>query len=191
MKFKIVLAPLLLSASLFAADQNATTDITIKQEGIGYIKMLGGALKSELQTHMKADPSGMSALGFCTAKADEITQNINKKLPKYASVRRTSLKNRNEKNAADAIDTQIMQAYEKEIADKTFTPDNDIKIVQDNDTTRIYKPLITETACLKCHGKDLSDEIKKSLVVNYPKDQAVGFTEGSLRGVIVTEIKKH
>ncbi|MDQ1325889.1 MAG: hypothetical protein QG564_1013 [Campylobacterota bacterium] len=191
MKFKILLTPILLSASLFAADQNATTSTTAKQEGIEYIKMLGGTLKSQLQTHMKADPSGMGALGFCTAKATEITQEVNKKLPGYALVRRASLKNRNEKNIADTIDTQIMQTYEKEIADKTFVPTNDIKIIQDGDTTRVYKPLITEAACLKCHGKDLSDEIKKSLAINYPKDQAVDYTEGSLRGVIVAEIKKH
>lgn len=191
MKFKMLLIPALFSISVFAGEQNATAPTTAKQEGIEYIKMLGGALKTQLQTHMEADPSGMSALGFCTAKATEITEEINKKLPNYATVRRASLKSRNEKNAPDAIDMQVIQTYEKEIADKTFIPTDDIKIIEDGDTTRIYKPLITEAACLKCHGKDLSNEIKKSLAINYPKDQAVDFTEGSLRGIIVSEIKKH
>ncbi|MCD6654331.1 MAG: DUF3365 domain-containing protein [Sulfurovum sp.] len=191
MKFKMLLIPALFSVSVFAGEQNATAPTTAKQEGIEYIKMLGGALKSQLQTHMEADPSGMSALGFCTAKATEITKEINKKLPNHATVRRASLKSRNEKNAPDAIDMQVIQTYEKEIADKTFIPTDDIKIIEDGDTTRIYKPLITEAACLKCHGKDLSNEIKKSLAINYPKDQAVDFTEGSLRGIIVSEIKKH
>lgn len=187
----MLLIPALFSVSVFAGEQNATAPTTAKQEGIEYIKMLGGALKSQLQTHMEADPSGMSALGFCTAKATEITKEINKKLPNHATVRRASLKSRNEKNAPDAIDMQVIQTYEKEIADKTFIPTDDIKIIEDGDTTRIYKPLITEAACLKCHGKDLSNEIKKSLAINYPKDQAVDFTEGSLRGIIVSEIKKH
>jgi hypothetical protein len=191
MKFKMLLIPALFSISVFAGEQNATAPTTAKQEGIEYIKMLGGALKTQLQTHMEADPSGMSALGFCTAKATEITEEINKKLPNHAMVRRASLKSRNEKNAPDAIDMQVIQTYEKEIADKTFIPTDDIKIIEDGDTTRIYKPLITEAACLKCHGKDLSNEIKKSLAINYPKDQAVDFTEGSLRGIIVSEIKKH
>ncbi|MBD3790309.1 MAG: DUF3365 domain-containing protein [Campylobacterales bacterium] len=190
MKLQTILLSALLATSLFAADQNATAPMTTKQEGVQYIKMLGEALKSQLQAQMKADPSGMSALGFCTAKAMEITKEVNQKLPTYASVRRTALKTRNEGNAPDAIDTQVMQDYEKAIADKTFTP-TDIKVVEEGNVTRLYKPLITEAPCLKCHGTQLSPDIQASLKVNYTKDQATGFTEGSLRGVIVAEIKKH
>ncbi len=61
---------------------------------------------------MKADKTGLAAMGFCTAQAESITAEINAKLPKYASVRRTALKTRNEKNAPDAIDTKVMQEYE-------------------------------------------------------------------------------
>ncbi len=159
MKLKSLVLSTLLLSSVTMAD-----DMSVKQEGVKYIKMLGGTLKSELQAQMKADKSGMAAMGFCTAKANEITENINKKLPAHAKVRRTSLKVRNE---------------------------NNIKVVQNGDTTRVYKPLVAKAVCLKCHGTNISAEISKAIEISYPHDKAVGFKEGDLRGVVVAEIKKH
>jgi len=181
---------LVLSAILLTSAATAD-DTAVKQEGIKYIKMLGGALKTELQAQMKADKSGMGALSFCTSKANEITENVNKKLPEYAKVRRTSLKVRNDaENSADSIDDKVMQEYSAAIKAKTFT-EKEIKVLHDGDVTRVYKPLVAKAVCLKCHGTDLSPEIKKSLEENYPHDKAIGFKEGDLRGVVVAEIQKH
>jgi hypothetical protein len=190
MKTTALLFISLLSTSLINASENTdNAQIEIKQEGIQYIKMLGGTLKGQLQTHMKADKTGLSAMGFCSARAEKITKEVNEKLPKYASVRRTALQIRNTNNKPDPLDIEVMKAYEKSIEDNTFKP-NDIKMVKDGDTTRIYKPLMTETACLKCHGSNVQKEIQEVIAANYPQDEAVGFKEGSLRGVIVAEIKK-
>jgi hypothetical protein len=190
MKLPIILLSTLLAASLFAEDQSATTKpMTVKQEGVSYIKKLGSTLKGEIQTHMKADPTAVAAFGFCTAKATELTAEVNKELPSYASVRRTALKVRNENNAPDATDTEVMEAYVKAIEEKTFSP-TDIEVVEEGNVTRVYKPLLTEGVCLKCHGENISKEIKDMIATSYPKDQAVGFKAGELRGVIVAEIKK-
>ena len=180
----------LVSTSLISASENTeNVQMKIKQEGIQYIKMLGGTLKGQLQTHMQADKTGLSAIGFCSARAEGITKEVNEKLPEYASVRRTALQIRNPQNKPDSLDIEVMKAYEKSISDKTFQP-NDIKMIKDGDTTRIYKPLMTEAACLKCHGSNISKEIQEIITANYPKDEAIGFKEGSLRGVIVSEMKK-
>jgi len=191
MKLNTLFISALLSTSLSLASEITTTntDMTVKQEGVKYIKMLGGALKSELQTHMKADKTGLSAMGFCTAQADSITKDVNAKLPEYALVRRTARKARNQENVTDDLDIKIMKEYEASIVDKTFLP-ADIKIVQKGETTRIYKPLLTKGVCLKCHGSNISSEIQEEIKRNYPKDKAIGFKEGSLRGMIVAEIKK-
>lgn len=199
MKLNTLLLMSLLSTSLVLASSASTTNhsntaakaevTTAKQEGMKYIKMLGGTLKSQLQTHMKADKSGLSAIGFCSEKAEDITKELNKKLPTYASVRRTALKIRNENNAPDALDIKVMEEYEASIAAKIFLP-TDIKVVKEGDTTRIYKPLITQGVCLKCHGSDISKEIQKEITAKYPNDKAVAFKEGSFRGMIVSEIKK-
>lgn len=191
MKLHILLLTTLLSTTLaLALDDNTTAsgEMTVKQEGVKYIKLLGGTLKSELQTHMKADKTGLAAMGFCSAKAANITKEVNKKLPAYASVRRTALKTRNENNLPDALDIKMMKDYEASITAKTFLP-IDIKVIKEGNTTRVYKPLVTQSICLKCHGNNISKEIQMQILSNYPKDKAVGFKEGSLRGMIVAEIK--
>jgi hypothetical protein len=186
MKLSTLFLSTLILGSVAIADE-----MPVKQEGIKYIKMLGGALKSELKMHMKKDPSGLEALAFCTGSADKITHEVNKKLPPYAKVRRTALKVRNSKvNTPDITDEKVMKAYEEAIVAKTFTP-KDIKVVEVGDTTRVYKPLVTKKVCLKCHGNDLSPKITEALKSAYPNDKATGFKEGDFRGVIVAEIKKH
>lgn len=186
--------PFLLSAVLatvlFAQDTNINatkTPIDAKKEGVLSIKRLGGALKSQLQEHMQVDPSAVAALGFCTAKAMEITTDINHDLPSYAKVRRTALKVRNEANAPDSTDIKIMDEYTQAIEKKKFSPDL-IKVVEEGNTTRVYKPLLAEGVCLKCHGENISKELHDMIVSSYPTDQAIGYKEGELRGVIVAEI---
>ena len=186
MKLKNILLSAILLTSASLAD-----DMAVKQEGIKYIKMLGGALKSQLQAKMKEDKSGLTALAFCTGSADKITKEVNTKLPEYASVRRTSFKVRNDKvNTADATDKKVMEKFESEIKAKTLTPKT-IVMVEEGDVTRVYKPLLAKAVCLKCHGTDLSPKIAEAVKSAYPHDKAVGFKEGDLRGVIVAEIKKH
>jgi len=180
----------LLSANLMAMDANATKPMGVKQEGIKYIKMLGMALKSELKAKMKEDKSGMGAFGFCSAKAEQITKDVNAKLPSYAKVRRTSLKLRNPNNKADEIDTKVMNEYVASIKNGTFSPKN-IKVVEVDGTSRVYKPLIAKKVCLKCHGSNISEPLSKAIKTAYPQDRAIGYKEGELRGVIVSEIAKH
>jgi len=180
-----------LAASITVVSINASDDASVKQEGIKYIKMLGGALKTELKTHMKRDSSGLEALGFCTASAEKITDEVNAKLPKYAKVRRTALKVRNDKrNAPDETDIEVMFKYDAKAKEGALSP-QDIEVVTVGDTTRIYKPLVTKKVCLKCHGSTLDPKITEALKGAYPKDHARGFKEGDLRGVIVAEIKSH
>ena len=169
---------------------NDTDATKIKEEGIRYIKMLGGALKKELKAHLKNDPSGLEALAFCSGSAEEITEKVNAALPPYAKVRRTALKVRNDKtNTPDKTDTAVMKAYQEAMAAGTFSP-KDIKVVKTGETTRIYKPLVTKGVCLKCHGNNLSPKIAEAIKTAYPHDRAIGFKEGELRGVIVAEIKR-
>ncbi|MFT7824267.1 MAG: DUF3365 domain-containing protein [Sulfurimonas sp.] len=190
MKRSTLLLSILLASSLYAADhKTATKPADVKMEGISYIKKLGSTLKNELQKHMKADPTAVAAFGFCTAKAMEITEEVNKELPPHASVRRTALKTRNENNAPDATDIKVMEAYVKAIEAKQFSP-KDIKVVEEGNVTRVYKPLLTGGVCLKCHGENVSKELKEMIAASYPKDEAIGYKEGDLRGVIVTEIKQ-
>ena len=82
-----------------------------------------------------------------------------------------------------------MEEYIKSIEAKTFTP-KDIKVVEEGNVTRIYKPLATGGVCLKCHGQNVSNELIEMIAESYPLDKAMDFKEGDLRGVIVAEIEK-
>ncbi|RUM73474.1 MAG: hypothetical protein DSZ10_03185 [Sulfurovum sp.] len=178
---------LLTVATLSAAQNNDI--LPVKQEGVKYIKMLGGALKSELKKHLQADKTGLEAINFCATKAQAITAEVNEKLPKYAKIRRTALKVRNLANTPDDTDKKVMQSYEAKIKEGRFDP-KDIEVVKVGDTYRVYKPLLAQKVCLKCHGTNIDPKIAETIKKYYPKDQATGFKEGDLRGVIVAEIKK-
>ncbi len=181
---------LIASILLLVSTLNAN-EMAIKQEGVKYIKMLGKELKTNLKSHMKADPTGVSAMGFCAGKAESITEEINAKLPEGVSVRRTALKTRSEKNSPDLIDIKVMEAYDEKAKAKKLDP-KDIQVVEKDGVYRVYKPLLIGKACMKCHGDEakISSEIKAVITKVYPKDMAMNFKEGDFRGVIVSEIKK-
>ncbi len=162
---------------------------SVKEQGISAIKQLGGALKSELKAKMKEDPTGVKAADFCAQSAEKITKEINSKLPENIRVRRTSLKTRNTANKPDTVDTRVMDVFAKELAAKQISPST-IKVVEADGATRVYKPLVTQKVCLKCHGSNISPEIARIIKEKYPDDQATGFKEGDLRGMIVAEVKK-
>lgn len=164
-------------------------DMAIKQEGVKYIKMLGGTLKSHLVEKMKADPSGVEALNFCTTEAQQLTHEVNEKLPEGVKVRRTGLKYRSDANKPDFVDVEIMKGYLKKIELKNFTPDQ-IAMAREGNTTRVYKPLVVGDACMKCHGTEVDPVLKAKIAASYPNDTAMGFTKGEFRGVIVSEITK-
>ena len=67
MKKTLILSSLL-CFSMLHADNNTTSQISKKQEGVKYIKMLGKTLKTHLQVEMKADKTGLKAVDFCTTK---------------------------------------------------------------------------------------------------------------------------
>jgi len=179
----------LILASVLTISYLQANNIEIKQEGMKYIKMLGGELKQNLQSKMKEDPTGESALGFCIGTADSITEKVNKKLPSHASVRRTAIKYRSDSNKPDAKDIEVMNTYIEKLKNKTFSPKS-IIMTQDGNNYRVYKPLVTKAVCLKCHGENISDKLKPIISKAYPNDLAINFKEGDFRGVIVSEIKK-
>ncbi len=184
---KIAIFSLVLSSALFANEANTT--MAFKKEGLNSIKMLGMALKSELKKHLQADKSGVDAVKFCVDKAAKITAEVNSKLPENIRVRRTALKLRNEANKADATDLKVMQEYVAKIKEGKFSP-KDIKVVEVNNSVRVYKPLVTGNVCLKCHGTNIDPKVSEVIKKYYPHDKAVGFKKGDLRGVIVSEITK-
>jgi hypothetical protein len=187
MKTAKTVAILVLGATL-ATSLYAETP-TAKEQGMQAIKALGSTLKGQLKAKMKEDPSGVAAVTFCADKAEALTKEVNAKLPDTVRVRRTSLKIRSSANKPDSTDSKVMENFAKELAAKKISPST-IKVVEVEGATRVYKPLVAQKVCLKCHGTNIDPKIKTIIDKHYPEDQATGFKMGDLRGVIVAEVKK-
>jgi len=197
MKFKTVLLASLLVISVSHAqgkDANATSkqesNLSVKDEAIKYMKMLGGAHKTQLKGKIKEGKTDPQLAEYCAGVVPDLDKGVNASIPKYAHVRRTSLKVRNtSRNTPDQLDTKILNDYAEKESNKTFKP-NDIVVVKDGNTTRVYKPLVAGKVCLKCHG-DITPEVKSVLSKVYPDDKATGYKEGDFRGVVVVDMADH
>lgn len=185
-KFAFVLS-IAAAVTLMAAEMPADKK-GVAKEGVGYIKQLGKELKGNLKKYLKQDPSGLQAAYFCTKSAQELTRKVNAGFPSGITVRRTALKLRNPKNKADATDIEVMKKMQTAIEAGTFKKKP--VVVEAGGKTRVYLPLLTQKACLKCHGPvaKINPKVRKLLREKYPKDQATGFKAGDLRGVIVAEL---
>lgn len=187
MKLSLFTATLLLASTLYASEAHQSNT---KQEGLQAIKLLGSTLKSNLKEKLQLDSNGTEAITFCSTQAQALTQEVNRQLPAYIKVRRTSLRFRNPANKPDALDMQVMQNYKKAFEKKSVAATLITK-VERKTFTRIYKPLVVEAVCLKCHGENISPDIAAYIKTAYPQDNATGMKLGDFRGVIVAEIAKH
>lgn len=186
MKHSILTASFLLTGILYAS---GTHHDNAKQEGLQAIKLLGSTLKTQLKEKLQLDSNGTAAITFCTTEAQTLTQEVNTKLPAHVKVRRTSLQLRNQANKPDALDIQVMQNYKKAFEKKSAAAGLITK-VERKEFTRVYKPLIVGSVCLKCHGEHIAPNVEAQIKAAYPEDSATGMKLGDFRGVIVAEVAK-
>jgi hypothetical protein len=169
--------------------QEAPADKALIEEAKGAVKALGGGLKHELITAMKAG-GPTAALDVCVTKAPELTAAV--ATEKQLDIGRISLKNRNTKNAPNEWQTTILNDFEARklkgekpdtlVYAKTITVDGKQEF-------RFMKAIPTGGVCLTCHGATLAPEITAKLKEHYPDDKATGFKPGDLRGAFyVTKV---
>jgi len=159
---------------------------TGKEVSSTLLKTLGMNLKKE----MKAG-GPVAAASFCTTKAYELTESVDKKYGKEISVKRISLKERNPANKAVGNELTILDAMDKMQKSGVVLPEYFVERVN-KETYKYYRPLtINKQVCLKCHG-DVSSNPKLSSYLSkaYPHDKATGYQFGDLRGAVVVTIKK-
>lgn len=147
------------------------------------MKSLGGQLMAALQS---GGPE--SALQLCQVVAQPLTASTSEKLP-TATVTRTALRFRNPENAPDDRDSEILSEWEAILAKGESLPSHRI-ISIDEKLALFYKPILTQAQCLKCHGDPatFSPALASQIDAAYPGDQAVGFSEGDLRGAFRVQV---
>ena len=136
-------------------------------------KSLMKELKAGLKSH-----GAMGALKVCNIKAMDITDS--KSTKKY-KVGRSSLKNRNPKNAPSPWMSKALIDYEKTKSKKPRV----IRI--DSDKTAYVEPIYLKGLCLTCHGGQISSSLKKEINSLYPLDKATGYKAGDFRGIFWVE----
>ncbi len=149
------------------------------------IETLGSQMKSKLKN------GGVTkALDFCTDEAYNITQKVNKKLPKGVRVKRISSKYRNPANAPKDNELAVLESFLKLKNSNVIMPKQLVEQV-DEKTFKYYKPIfIDNKACLECHGTIKDVEIRRAIAARYPIDSANDYELGDLRGAVVVTIKR-
>lgn len=146
------------------------------------MKALGGQLKAAMEAG-----GPVAAVQVCQQVAQPITKATSKDYEGYA-VTRTALRVRNETNAPTAKDREVMERWEKNFNADQGWPESEL-VRDDQGGVVVYRPILTQDLCLKCHGDPATfgEDLKRLLAEHYPTDEAVGFVEGSLRGVFKVE----
>ncbi len=139
------------------------------------------ALKQELMSAMQSG-GPKKAVEVCYSRAPMIAERIS--MQTGWEIGRTSLKTRNEMNAPDAIEREILEQFESR-------KDNGESITklewwQENEETVAYmKAIPMKGMCASCHGSNVSPSLKQHINQFYPHDMATGFHVGDIRGAFV------
>ena len=148
----------------------------------------GAAFQKALQGRLAAALSQGGAAGaieVCATEGPRIAAEVS--AASDVKMGRTSDRLRNPANVppAWARTFVLLSAGEKAAAVKPLAVDLGGEL-------GVLLPVGVKAACLGCHGPSASTQpkVKEALAARYPKDQAVGYAEGDLRGFLWVEVKK-
>ncbi len=182
---KKIISLLSIITILFSSCQKDLTDKE-KEEYISKGKEIAQTtvkkLGSNLMKHMK-EGGPQQAIPFCNATANPLTEEMAKKYS--VSIKRTSLKIRNEENKPNEAEETILKQYLASISNN-----EELKPIVSKDKAgkvHFYAPIKLEAKCLACHGtigKEVTVKTDSILKALYPNDKATGFKIGDLRGIV-------
>ena len=120
----------------------------------------------------------LEALAFCNIQAIPLTDSMS--VNYNAKIKRVSDKNRNPKNNANAEELKYIAQFKKDFAEQ-----KEIKpiVLEEGNKVQFYYPIETNSMCLQCHGTQIKPEVSRQILKLYPKDLAVGYNEGDVRGI--------
>lgn len=179
---KILLATILLAAP-FAASLTHANDEAMLGEARKVATTLPPKLLTALQEEI-AKTGAEGAISICKDMAPKMGAEVSQQTG--WKVKRVSLKPRNETRAIpDAWEKAALEDFDKRAA-AGESPAKLEKGEKVGNEYRYVKALPVQSLCLNCHGPadKLKPAVKASLTQHYPNDQATGYSEGQIRGVI-------
>ena len=144
------------------------------------IRTLGSRLNSQLESD---GPAG--AIAFCSTEAQRLTDSVSTALGPGWAVKRTTLQTRNARNAPDSLEAEALTYFHEAADVGTEVPAHMVQTTPSGDF-RYYMPLRLGHMCLECHGPSgsLDPAVRQVLDTRYPADEATGYAQGDLRGVV-------
>jgi hypothetical protein len=165
---------------------STATEKSLEDIGLEYAlntkKVLGAKLMGAIQEKGPA-----YAMEFCHTQAIPLTDSMSQHYD--ARIKRVSDKNRNPNNRANAEERRYIEQFKQAVAaGKDPAP----VVVSTNGIAHFYYPIVTNSMCLNCHGKekDITPEVKARISRLYPGDLAIGYAENEVRGIWSIELKK-
>lgn len=154
-------------------------------------KQLAQAMIGELKSAV-AEKGLVEGMDICRQKVKSIAKPLLE--GKNFTLRRVSLKNRNENNVPDGWEAEMLAAFEtRKAAGEDPAKITAAKVSDENGvkTVRYLKAIPTQEMCLACHGEHLTPALTEKIKTLYPNDKAVGFKIGDIRGAFsFTEVVK-
>ena len=183
----------LFTASVLACDRPELDEATRERvvaagdsAAMSLVRTLGG----RLNRHMAAGGPA-AAVAFCSAEAQTLTDSVSGTLGEGWAVKRTTMRTRNPLNAPDSLEAEALEYFHQATAGDEELPDHFVQTTPSG-AYRYYMPLQMGHMCLQCHGprESLDPGVREVLDTRYPADQATGYSEGDLRGVIRVSVPR-
>jgi hypothetical protein len=151
---------------------------------------LAATLRQRLVKAIQQGPD--RALAVCSHEAQGLTRDVQQKLRQGLRLKRTSQRIRNPRNAPDPDERRALAWFAVQLRETGRMPTHHIQVTKTRRGTvyRYYQPLQVRRLCLTCHGPrdELSAPVRRALGKRYPRDAAVGYKPGELRGLISVTI---
>lgn len=161
----------------------APTDDVFAGKSREVVKEFQAALAGKLQAAMK-EGGPVAAIEVCKVEAPGIARSAGNE--HGVKVRRVSDRVRNPNNKPDAQDARVLSEFAKALQEGE--DDKLEKLVHlDGKGRRYYKAIQVQPLCLTCHGSNLTPAVTEAIKQRYPKDEAIGYELGDLRGAFVVE----
>ncbi|MEZ7527544.1 Tll0287-like domain-containing protein [Cloacibacterium normanense] len=145
------------------------------------LKNIAEETKKNLVTNLTqkiSEKGPENALEFCNVNAIPLTKQLEDQ--HNVTIKRVSDKNRNPDNAANETERKYIYFFKEQLALKQ-------KLEAKFDNGVFYAPITTNNMCLQCHGseKDIKPETLAKIKSLYPNDNATGYQENEMRGLMV------
>ena len=185
MKFiQIFLVLFLLITMISNSETVETNNSVILNEAKNLLKKTAKQYKNTLIQGLQYN-NLEKALKYCNK---EVEQLVSKDNEKGFTIKRVSLRPRNNNNYPNIYEKVILEKFNKlSLEDNKDLVLEHSEIIKDENNNKFayVKAIRIKEVCLNCHGSNISSDLKKEIQKLYPDDKAINYKLNDIRGAFV------